>query len=59
MHSLLFGWKDPIITILKELDPQTGGNPSIPNCVLLNDPNITNPGQEDNIYTTCAKYDYY
>jgi hypothetical protein len=41
------------------IDPQAGGNPSIPNCVLLNDPNITAPNQKDSIYTTCAKYDYY
>lgn len=58
VHEYLFGWIDETVSMMKYMDPQTGGNPSFPNCVLLNDPNITIPGG-NGYWTTCANFDYY
>jgi hypothetical protein len=40
-RELIFGYEDPFLTQLKELDPLLGGDPSLTTLVALNEPNIT------------------
>lgn len=41
VSELLFGYEDPFLKTLKEMDPMLGGDPSIETKVALNEPNAT------------------
>jgi hypothetical protein len=41
VNELLFGYEDPFLKTLKEMDPMLGGDPSIEAMVALNEPNAT------------------
>lgn len=41
VNELLFGYQDPFLQTLKEMDPMLGGDPSIETTVALNEPNAT------------------
>lgn len=47
VNELLFGYKDPFLTALKEMDPMLGGDPSITDIVAFNEPNITLEESDD------------
>ena len=58
-HNYLYGFDDETIGLIRNADPQTGGNPSLPSCLYLNDNNVTeiNPNTSEKYYT-CGTYDY-
>ena len=41
VQEYLFGYEDPFLKTLKELDPLMGGDPSLEDIVALNEPNAT------------------
>ena len=52
-RELLFGYEDPFLKTLHDLDPMQGGDRSLQTLVMINDPNSTleNASQSQSMWT--------
>lgn len=41
VNEFVFGYDDPFLTALKEMEPMLGGDPSVVTTVAFNEPNVT------------------